>query len=668
MALFGFGNKKKFEKLKKCLEEENYDGAVMVADQISIHKTKNISELNMLGKAYKKHEDFLLAREFFERSYRKRCSRTVLMDLMDCCLEIKDLESTESYFNEYQRLVPEDKVTQYKYRYEIEKRKGRERHLLIMILEELKAIEYVEEYAYELALQYHKVGRKQDCINECNDIILWFGTGESVERARILLAYYKGEIGLEEAQFEGTYYPKSSVIQQMKENEKKGEDVWIAQKAAKLREEVKKIEETPNFHEEVKKAEEAAKAREEARRAEEVKRMQQEVKEEVPFEKINKTIEETKKTKEVLHIADISKQREEAKRFEEIRRAEEIKRAREELKRAEEAVAKAKEEAKRIEEAIKLQEETKFAKEMEEEILPLEKEVVEEVAFTKQEDEISFEKKDEPVFFSLETENIQVSKEQYRELATILERKKISLSEILKSFGRIEEITKQILLSMDIALKTRETSFFVIMGEEKSGKTKLALTMINLLFELGLVQYDKTAIMDATQLNQISIKEYASQLKNCNIVVQRAGSMTEKTVEDLINFFKENKKETCLFLEDSNIQIANLLSLEKEWTKIFYNQILLQEYTTENLMGFAYDYITKEDYSIEYEAAKVLRDKIDEIVKFHGKESSLCCVMQLAKEILRHAEQRVNTILLGMVSEGKIQTGSYLVICPEDIV
>ena len=193
MALFDFGSKKRFEELKKYMEEENYDAAVNIADKISVHKAKSISELNLIGKAYKKHEDFLLAKDFFERSYAQRCSRTVLMDLMDCGLEIKDLESSERYFNEYQKLVPEDKVTQYKYRYEIEKRKGRDRKLLIMILEELKALEYVEEYAYELARQYHKAGRKKDCINECNEMISWFGNGDSVERARILLAYYRGE-------------------------------------------------------------------------------------------------------------------------------------------------------------------------------------------------------------------------------------------------------------------------------------------------------------------------------------------------------------------------------------------------------------------------------------------------------------------------------------------
>ena len=106
MALFDFGNKKKFEELKKCLEEENYDTAVIVADTIPLHKAKSVSELNLLGRAYKKHEDFLLAKDIFERLYAHRSSRTVLIDLMDCCLEIKDLESTERYFNEYQKLAP----------------------------------------------------------------------------------------------------------------------------------------------------------------------------------------------------------------------------------------------------------------------------------------------------------------------------------------------------------------------------------------------------------------------------------------------------------------------------------------------------------------------------------------------------------------------------------
>ena len=142
----------------------------------------------------------------------------------------------------------------------------------------------------------------------------------------------------------------------------------------------------------------------------------------------------------------------------------------------------------------------------------------------------------------------------------------------------------------------------------------------------------------------------------------------EISKEELVDFVRDHQKETCLFLEDSLIEMKKILSSEKEWSVLFYNQILLQEYTLQELMGFAYDYIAKEDYSIDSIAAKVLWEKIDEIVKFHGKESSLSYVMQLIKATLQHAEARRNNILLEMVAQGKIQKENQLVILPEDIL
>ena len=617
MALFDFGKKKKLEKLKQCLEVKNYEEAIIIADQIPIRQVKNVSELNMLGKAYKKHEDFFLAREFFERSYKQRRSRIILMDLMDCCLALKDLEAIEHYFNEYQKLAPEDKVTQYKYRYEIEKIKGRERKLLITILEELKVLEYVEEYAYELAFQYHKVGRKKACINECKDIISWFGFGKSVERAKRLLAYYRGEISLEELEPQDAYYTKKPIVQEKKQEESKKElkreqtedEVWIANKAEKIREEVRKIEETASFQEEVKKAEEASRIRKEARRVEELKGIQ---------------------------------------------------------------------EAEKLEETIRVQEEVSSTQE--ENIEVIENEIVKNEELVKDGMlDVVVEVKTEQIehvtkefspsdFFVLESEKVDIPKEKYKELFDLLEEKKISLEEILQSFSRVDHVNQQVLKCMDMSLKTKENSFFAVMGEEKSGKTTLALKMIKLLFKLEWIKYDRTAIIDAEQLNQIAIREYRSQLRNCNIIVERAGSMTEKTINELVDFMREQPKETCLFLEDTLIEMKKIISSEKEWSVLFYNQVLLQEYTLQELMGFAYDYITKEDYSIDDVAAKVLWEKINEIVKFHRKESSLSYVMQLIKATLQHAEARRNNTLLEMVTQGKIQKEDQLVIIPEDIL
>ena len=196
MALFGVGYKKKIEELKKQLDAQNYEQASLAADEINVKHLKSAYELNMVGKAYKCNGDFLQAKEAFEYSYEIRSSRPVLLDIMDCCLEIKDLENAEKYFDEYHKIAPEDKITQYKCRYRIEKKKGRECHLLIPILEELKELDYIEEYAYELAKQYHKAGMTEKCMHECEEIVLWFGFGPTVERAKALLAYYKGEINL----------------------------------------------------------------------------------------------------------------------------------------------------------------------------------------------------------------------------------------------------------------------------------------------------------------------------------------------------------------------------------------------------------------------------------------------------------------------------------------
>ena len=70
-------------------------------------------------------------------------------------------------------------------RYRIDKASGVPIGKLIEILQELKQEEYIEEWAYELAKLYHRAGRRDECMEECKDIMLWFGSGEIVERAKI---------------------------------------------------------------------------------------------------------------------------------------------------------------------------------------------------------------------------------------------------------------------------------------------------------------------------------------------------------------------------------------------------------------------------------------------------------------------------------------------------
>ena len=66
--------------------------------------------------------------------------------------------------------------------------------MLIKDLEEIKDEEYIEEWAYELAKQYHKAGMIEECINECHNIIIWFSEGEIANKAKLLKMHYDGNV------------------------------------------------------------------------------------------------------------------------------------------------------------------------------------------------------------------------------------------------------------------------------------------------------------------------------------------------------------------------------------------------------------------------------------------------------------------------------------------
>jgi len=100
---------------------------------------------------------------------------------------------------------------------------------------------------------------------------------------------------------------------------------------------------------------------------------------------------------------------------------------------------------------------------------------------------------------------------------------------------------------------------------------------------------------------------------------------------------------------------------------LFNNRIHLGKYSTDDLLGFAYDYIKKEDYGIDKMAAQILRDKIDEIVRDYGNDQRLLRTLKLVEVVIARAEKRAGQLILTMAAEGKIQQGNFLVIIMDDV-
>ena len=137
---------------------------------------------------YTRTEQFEAAKATYLRIYKKSRTRRILYRLIYLAIRTNELDDAESYYKEFVRMNPNNRDALI-LRYRIDKAAGVPISQLIDTLKSLKEEEYIEEWAYELAKLYQQAGRCEECAEECEDIKLWFGQGEIVERAKLLLEH-----------------------------------------------------------------------------------------------------------------------------------------------------------------------------------------------------------------------------------------------------------------------------------------------------------------------------------------------------------------------------------------------------------------------------------------------------------------------------------------------
>ncbi len=182
----------KLEAMRKRMEENDMASALKILETIVIKKIKNMSDLSLIAEVYAENERYEEAAQLYLKIYEKTKTRKSLYQLVDLSIKTNNLEDAQYYLVEYQKAAPRD-FYKYIFRYKIDKLKGAPYEKLIETLETLKTTEYMEKWAYELAKTYYKAGMDKECIKECSDIILWFGDGPYVEKAKILKSYFSGE-------------------------------------------------------------------------------------------------------------------------------------------------------------------------------------------------------------------------------------------------------------------------------------------------------------------------------------------------------------------------------------------------------------------------------------------------------------------------------------------
>ena len=188
----------RIEQMKEDIRSGQVEAALELAEQLSPEKVRSASDLSIMADLYLESGMLVKAKACLTELYTRKRTRGTLMKLINLSIRLKAANEAEKYLLEFREMAPGD-FYNYIFRYNIDKLKGRPAEVLIESLEALKAAEYIDCWAYELAKMYHKRGDREKCIQECNDIEIWFGDGEYVDRAKALRAYYLGEIDISEA-------------------------------------------------------------------------------------------------------------------------------------------------------------------------------------------------------------------------------------------------------------------------------------------------------------------------------------------------------------------------------------------------------------------------------------------------------------------------------------
>lgn len=191
LAVDKYEYKIKAEQIKKLVGEENYLSAMKIADTIDWRRVKNVSMLCQISDIYEKNGKYEESHELLLLAYdRSPIGRMMVYKLAELAIKMGDYEEAIDYYREFVHLSPGDSAADI-LKYKIYKAKGATASELIPILEAFKQKEYHEEWAYELAKLYHEAGMADRCVEECDDIILWFSEGKFVERAMELKMQYK---------------------------------------------------------------------------------------------------------------------------------------------------------------------------------------------------------------------------------------------------------------------------------------------------------------------------------------------------------------------------------------------------------------------------------------------------------------------------------------------
>lgn len=719
--------RQKTEQMLKCLENKSYKEAYEIAESIDWRKVKNVAVLCAVSEVYEYNGEYQKGRDVLFLAYdRQPDSKKIIYRLGTLALKMNEVKEAMDCYEEFVALAPND-PNRFVFKYKILKSKNAPIAEQIAVLEEFKKVEYVEKWAFELAGLYKEAGMISECLEECDDLILWFSEGKYIYKAMELKMQYKPLTPLQHEKYMTRFEKEKAPVVE--------ETLAVEETAV---EDVPPVEETM--------VEETVTEEHVAEVAEEI--VPEVVEAEAPAEELSPLEEVAQETitenKPAMSIEEIVQDWQEQQMENAHMIQAEFERAEQEKAEIAAEVEKAEEEKEEIlsDDVRKLMEELeaesaeidaqKTAKEIEEvvEDKPLLQKVVEQLSAM----EIKLPGKEEvdefiaapdeptstPMTESMDVPEIDITYTETADIEEMVAQEVEGMGELPPSVenAEAEEPTKagtpydtgfvvqgryDLEAHSDIGLKAGLTeeqkklfSYFVpvhgmseqivkvleedkkcksrygtsrignvlIVGRRGSGKTVLAVNIVKAIQKSRKMKHGKVAIVKAEALNNKNVSDIVEKLHGGALVIEKASRLKRNTVEDLCEVMEGQTGELLVVLEDERKLIERLMKEYPNFAKKFSSRIDLPVFINDELVTFGQTYAKENGYKIDEMGILALYSDID-ILQREEKVVTVADVKAIIDDAIENANR---TTLKKLVKKlvGKNKDESERIILKEE--
>lgn len=711
------------KQIKAYVVQEDFKSALEVINSIDVNRIKNSPMLCLIGEVYMKGERYEEAEEVILKAYDKSPSNRRILNLLTTLyINMGEYAEAEYYYKEFIGVASRD-LNRYILRYRIDKGKGERLSVLIDTLERLKDYEYIEEWAYELASLYDAAGETKKCISECDEIILWFGHGEYVDKAIALKCKITGEP-----------LPEVSTVEKQKAMELEAQKIAEIKAAAKIRTAEQEAKMKADKEEQA--AEDTADKEipvtgEEIEAGTRVQYDQEDdffTEDDIDLNMIEKVLEEGALAKEEPAAKQVSEVKEDIEDEEEI---EDNDGMLDELSLKQEMSLT----LNSLFGSLQRPEtswEDKYLEDSEEEALEddtdlFEDEIIEDMPSSEDKDffeddglfkdERTDDFSEESFFedFSGETKEGEVlvevieEDEGIEEIEDEIQEESIEISDADKTFlanlfgeeaeeddfedevtdsvaipDTVKDIFATVSNILDIKQQLAETFTkfedtgmenydilapydinFVVIGSDKSVKSQIAIGIAKALNTYGIC--DKTKIVRATaaDLNNRDFSVIFTKIKGGCLIIENADELSDSSVDIIKKEVGKDNQDVAIVLESFEEDILQLWKKYPDLRAKFLNVINVVKYNEKELVTLAKGYIEKRGYEMAKETALMLRNyfkkqtQADVVINYED-------ITSIVDQAIANLDQRNMKNLFMTVLDNKYEEADMVRILPQD--